>query len=369
MRYIQLPAFILLLFLNSCVQETTTEEGPKIIVLKESSDILPISSFTGSVDYIELKLSGTGKTLGEVLSVKKIDDDWMLKHRMTGRTSFMRFNQSGEFITELPREGEKRVTNPEDIIAYENGYAMLAGNGIHAVSKDGKYQRLLSDMKADGSRFFELGKRFYILNETGNGDLLTSVGTKSSKTKLNNVLPDMIQRMIYTSVEPIGKDHIDFYSVLSDTVFTRNKNEMKVAVVFTGDSIPTFAQLFRSLDKMEAKDRLKYLHETEHVILRNYLENSDFMFLTFWVGSKSTTAIVNKQNGEIRYFGQGVNDIDGGVWDEAFYLTSKNELVIPISAYKVGVHKIRNKKAKGFDQLQKRISSSDNPVLMCCKLK
>ena len=369
MRYIQLPVFILLLFLNSCVQETTPGEVPKVIVLKESTDILPISSFAGSVDYIELKLSDTGKTLGEVLLVKKIDDDWMLKHRMSGRTSFMRFNQSGEFIAELPRESEKRITNPEDIISYENGYAILAENGIYAVSKDGKYQRLLSDEKADGSRFFELGKRFFILNESGNGDLLTSVGMKSSKTKLNDVLPERIRRMIYTSVEPIGKDHVDFYSVLNDTVFTRNKNEMKVAAVFTGDSIPTFARLFKNMDEMKAKDRLKYLHETEHVILRNYLENSDFMFLTFWVGSKSTSAIVNKQNGEIRYFGQGVNDIDGGVWDEAFCLTSKNELVIPISAYKVGIHKITNKKAKGFDQLQKRISSSDNPVLMCCKLK
>ena len=58
-------------------------------------------------------------------------------------------------------------------------------------------------------------------------------------------------------------------------------------------------------------DALKYLRETNHVMIKKYLENNEFLFLTYWEGSNSSTLVINKGSGEMYYFGHGVNDIDG----------------------------------------------------------
>lgn len=362
--------FLVFLFiLNSCTQKPLNNEGPKLIRLEVSADVLPISSFASSVDYLELKLSDTGKSLGEILSIKKIGDDWLVKHRLSGKISFMRFSRNGEFITELAGGNDNKIKNSSDIIQYENGYAVLAEDGIHLISKEGKYLRLLSKTKGDGTCFFEAGKSFYILNEKTDDGLLIITDSEKSLKKKSDVLSDRIQHLMYTSVETFGKDQIHFYSVLNDTVFSWNKDQKQAVAVFSGDGIPTFAQLYKNMKGLAEKESLDYMRETDHVFLRKYLENKDFMYLTFWEGSNSTTAIVNKKSGEILYFGQGVNDIDGGVWDKVFFLTSKNELVIPITAYKVGGHKILNKKEREFTRLQGKIAVSGNPVLMLCKLR
>lgn len=366
MRKIKFLALALLTVLLACNQAETGHKGPLEISLKQSTDVIPISGFVSSVEYIELKLNEAGISLGEVEAVKKIGDDWLIKHRQSGSSSFLRLNKNGAFIIELAGKKNKEIQTPLDIIEYKNGYAILAGNGIHEVAKDGKYIKQLVKGASSGSCFFEDRNQFYILNELKEGEIFEKAGN-SSRSAEN--LPDRVQRMMYTSVQDAGKNQVHFFSTLSDKVYALENKNAEPVVMLSGDELPTFADVLEKAKDMDELETIKFLRESEHVIVRKYLENQDYIYLTYWVGSYSTTAILNKKTSETRYLGIGVNDIDGGIWERPLFLTSKNELVIPLSAYKIGGHKISNKKERHFARLQEKIAASGNPVLMLCKLK
>jgi len=346
------------------------EDGVENIILKESKDILPISSFVEKVDYLELKVAEAGLEVGVIEDVKVLGNDLIVKQRMAGSESFWRFTKSGEFVIELVGKNTPRIKGPRDIITYADGFAVLAENGIHAISRDGKYLQQLVKGTMHGSSFFFRDGNFYVVNEHDLNNVLYRFTPGGSARTRVKALPEPVLRNTYSAVETTGKSQIHYFSALNDTVF--NYKSAKVAIpeyVFSGDEMPTFAEVCSNLPDKEDREILRYLRETEHVIVRKFLENRNYLFLSYWVGSHPTTAIYNKVSGEIRYFGFGVNDIDGGVWDEAVFLTDKNELYVPITAYKVGGHKISNKKVKGFDLLQAHIAATGNPVIMKCKLR
>lgn len=346
------------------------DDGVKSIVLKESKDILPISSFVEKVDYLELKVAEAGLEVGVIEDVKVLGDDFIVKQRMAGNESFWRFTKSGEFVIELVGKNTPRIKSPKDIITYADGFAVLAENGVHAVSRNGKYLKQLVKGTMHGSCFFFRDANFNVVNEHDLKNVLYHFSLGGSARTRVKALPEPVLRNTYSAVETVGKSLVHYFSALNDTVF--NYQNAKVATpeyVFSGDEMPTFAEVCENLPNKEDREILRYLRETEHVIVRKYLENRAYIFLSYWVGSHPTTAIYKKASGEIRYFGFGVNDIDGGVWDEVVFLTDKNELYIPITAYKVGGHKISNKKVKGFDLLQAHIAATGNPVIMQCKLR
>lgn len=354
--------------LFSCSQKVEKERF-QTIVLKKSQDILPISSFASKVDYIELKVKESDIDLGEIEDVKVIDDDLIVKHRMSGKSSFLRFTLDGEFVIELVGEKTSRIKEPKDLIAYEDGFAVLAENGIFLVSRTGKYSGELVNATMPGSRFFYSGGTFRVVNETLHGKVLRTYPDAGANQKKSEVWPNPVQRSSYASVQEFGKGTVHFYSTLNDTVFAFSNSQTEPVYALKGNQMPTFAQLCDTVGERNDTETLRYLRENEHVIVRKYLENKNYIFITYWVGSNSSTAIVTKKSGEIRYFGHGVNDLDGGVWDKAIRLSDKDELFVPITAYKVGGHKISNKKEKRFKALQQRIASSGNPVVMQVKLR
>lgn len=359
---------ILPVFFACSQKQSVDNEKVKLIDLKESTDILPISSFASKVDYLELKVAEANLKIGEIESVKILGDDLIVKHRMSGKSSFWRFTRNGEYVIELVGDKTSKIKNPHDIISYKNGFAVLAENGVHAVSKNGEYLQHLVRETTSGKKFFLADDNFYVVNETGLGASLHRLSS-GSKEERGKVLPEKVLRTTYSEVEDVAKSGIHFYSVLNDTVFAFSKEEKVPLYVFNSSSLPTFSQLCDSIGERDDNETLRYLRENEHVIVRNYHENQRYIFLTYWVGSNSTTAIYNKKDGSVRYFAHGINDIDGGVWDKVTYLSDKDELFIPITAYKVSGHKISNKKERRFARLQNKIAVSGNPVIMQVKLR
>jgi hypothetical protein len=368
MKLINTGLLFLVALLFACTQQGS-EAAFQSIQLKTSQDILPISSFANKIDYIELQVSEANIELGDIEALEIIGSDLIVKHRMSGKSSFLRFTGNGDFVIELVGEKTTHINEAKDLIAFEDGYAVLAGNGIFKVSRDGKYKGQLVHGTMPGSRFFYSGGAFQVINETNTGDLIQTFPAQTKERVSLTKLPEPVQRMTYSAVAYLGHDGIHFYSALSDTIFEFGENSVQPAYTLYESEMPTFAKLCRNIGDRNDAEALRFLRENEHVIVRKYLENKQYIFVTYWKGSTSTSVIVNKKRGSTRYFGHGVNDLDGGVWDKPYYLSDKNELYIPITAYKVGGHKISNKKEKRFAKLQERIASSGNPVVMRCKLR
>ena len=119
-------------------------------------------------------------------------------------------------------------------------------------------------------------------------------------------------------------------------------------------------------DELELR---RYINNTEHVVVKNYLENRNYIFITFWAGSNASHLIIKKDTWKKIYFKIALNDVDGGVWENPVYLSEDDELYIPVSAARINGHKVVNKTKKGFIRFRDNMKSTGIPVIMRCKLK
>uniref|UniRef100_UPI00321632FE hypothetical protein n=1 Tax=uncultured Draconibacterium sp. TaxID=1573823 RepID=UPI00321632FE len=368
MNFIKILPFVLVFLCYSCTQKEVMPEYITTIELKESKDFLPLSSFISDLNYLELQVTEANIELGEIRDIKILDNDLIIKHRKAGEISFIRFSKEGKFLNELINNSTREISGLLDIISYKNGYAVLGENGIHFISKEGRYNGKLVSSEIDGSNFFAAKNRFYTVNESNANDFLIEYSENGAPKKVN-ALNERFDKLIYTNIASVGKNNYHLLSSFSDVVYCYSAGKLLPKYKLNGGIYPTLKEVWQNVGDRDIKETMRYIYDTQHVLLKNYLENDDIIFMTYWVGSSSTTAIIKKENWETRYYGRGINDIDGGIWDKVLCLSTNNELYIPISAAKITGHKIINKWNKDFEDIQTHIAATGNPMIMCCKLK
>lgn len=359
---------VVVLFGVSCSRQKVEQEEVQTIELKESKDFLPISSFISKLDYLELQVSGANIEVGEIQDIKVFGHYLIIKQRKAGEISFVRFSDDGKFLNEIVNNKNGKIANPQDIIPYQKDYAILGENAIHVVSKEGKYKGKLISGEMAGKTFFLVKKHFYTINETPSDEFLSEYSETAKLTKVTK-LNERFNKLIYTDVAFMGKENYHVLSSFSDVVYKYANNKLLPKYNLDGGIYPTLNEVWQNIGDRDPKETMRYIYDTQHILVRNYLENDDVIFITYWVGSSSTTVLIKKADWEIRYYARGVNDIDGGIWDRALYISDKNELYIPLSANRITGHKISNKWHNDFEHLQSHIAATGNPVIMRCKLK
>jgi hypothetical protein len=359
---------LLVLFSFSCGNQKVLKEDVQTISLTESADVLPISSFISGLDYLELKASEANVEIGEILDIKVFGSDIIIKQRKAAEISFIRFSKDGEFINEIVNNKKGKVLNPRDVILYQKDYAVLGDDGIHVVSKTGKYKGKIISSDMSGGTFFASKSSFILLNDTPEEGFLREYSEKTKRARITK--PDeRIEKWIYTDLATPSKETIHLVSSFSDTIFSYSNSELVPKYKLDGGEHKTFGQVWQNVGERDSKETLRYIYDTQHILVRNFLENENIIFMTYWVGSNSTTLIIKKKDWDTRYYARAVNDIDGGIWDKALYLSDKDELYVPIGAYKIAGHKISNKWHQEFEKLQLHIAVTGNPVIMRCKLE
>ncbi|WP_346854054.1 6-bladed beta-propeller [uncultured Draconibacterium sp.] len=360
--------FSVLVVIFACNQKDVSVADVKTIELKGSQDFLPISSFIAELGYLELQVSEAGYEMGEITDVKVLDGDLIVKQRKARELSFLRFSETGRFLNEIVNNKNEEISNPLDVVLYKNGYAILGENGICEVSKDGKNLKKIISAEMAGESFFVVKNTFYVISETGSNEFLTQY-SENKKAKNSVRIDQRFDKLMYTDVAHFGKQNYHLLSSFSDVIYTFVNNKLMPLYKLDGGNYATLNEVWQNVGDRDTKETMRYIYDTQHVLVKNFLENDDIIFITYWVGSSSTTLIIKKADWEMRYYGRGVNDIDGGIWDRAMHLSDKNELYIPISSGKIGGHKITNKWHKEFENLQAHIASTGNPVIMKCRLK
>ncbi len=371
MKYINFFLFFVIICSCSVKEKEIVNEGLQTIFLKESNDILPISSFVKELNYIELQFADNKIDLGEILDVKILDNDLILTQRRANEISILRFTKDGRFLNELVsnKGGKGAISYPLDIITYKKDYAVLAKNGIYIIGKDGKFKTRLYSSEMPGSKLFESKGSFYVVNEIPDGGLFSEFSGQKNIARKKAFPEARIREMGMSNIETQLHKSAHFYSSYSDTVFSYSGKSFEPEYRIESENYPSFAELWRTVGDRTDMETLKYINNTQHAKIKRYFENDYYIFITYWLGSHSTTAIIKKENWEVTYFSQAVNNLDGGIWDKPFYLSVDSELFIPISAYKVSGHKISDKRHHEFEEVQSRISASGNPVIMCCHLR
>ncbi|MDX8340176.1 6-bladed beta-propeller [Draconibacterium sp. IB214405] len=358
------------LFFTSCTEKPVEESGLPEILLKKSKDILPISSFIKKLDYLELKVHEAGMELGDITYIKELNGDLIVLQRRAREISFIRFSKKGDFLNTVVsnKEGTGKIKVPLDIISYKNDFAVLADDGIYIVGKDGEYKSRLIATEMPGTKFFESNNRFFVVNDVPDYGLYT-VYTSNGEVKNMSFPEARLKDLGRSNLAMSGAANIVMVSSYSDTVFAYQKTAFKPEYLIESDGYPSFAETWRNKETKDDMETLKYMHNNQHSKIKSYFENKNYIFLTYWLGSYQTTALIKKRGWETTYFTEAVNNIDGGIWDNPTFLSPNNELYIPITAYKVGGHKISDKRHKEFEKVQLHIAATGNPVLMRCQLK
>ena len=358
------------LFFYSCTESPPVNSGLPEIVLKKSKDILPISSFVEHLDYLELKVNEAGMEIGDIVDVKELNGDLIILQRRAREISFIRFSKNGDFINTVVsnNEGSGKIKKPLDIISYKKDFAVLADDGIYIIGKDGKYKTRLIASKMPGCKFFESKDQFFVVNDVPGCGLYT-VYSQNRKAKKIDFHEERLKDLGRSNLAVSGAKSIKLVSSYSDTVFACQNNSFKPEYLVESDGYPSFADMWRNTAEMNDMETLKYIHNTHHSKIKSYFENNNYIFLTYWLGSHQTTALIKKNGWGTLYFAEAVNNIDGGIWDNPAFLSRNNELYIPITAYKVGGHKISDKYHNEFEKVQLHIAATGNPVLMRCQLK
>lgn len=368
MKYTIILLLLIVVAFSSCKRKQELKNELLTIQLKESKDFLPLSSFMTGLSYLELELSEVDLEIGEIRAIKEIGDDLIIKQRKAGEISFIRFTNDGKFIAEIVNNRKDAVVNPLDIIEYKGDYAVLGENGIHIFSKNGKYKSKFCSGEMAGRKFIGYRDQFYVINEGPADVFLSEISKNNSATQHVNVLDERLQKLNYTNVTANGTSK-SLISSFNNTIFEFENGKLVPLYQLKGEGYPTLSEVWSNIGDRSPRETMRYIFDTQNILVRNYLENNERVFMTYWVGSLSTTVIINKENWEPMYYGRGVNDIDGGIWDTPMYLSQKNELYVPLSAYQIGGHKISNKRNKDFEHLQLHIAASGNPVIMKCTLE
>lgn len=346
-------------------------EGLTTIDLSESEDVLPISSFIKSVHYLKLETNQKKIEVGEIEALKLIDNELIVKSGKAKEKSILRFSKDGNFLNEILGTQSKinDLVNANDFIGLNNEIAVLGESEIHLFSKSGKPLKKWGDFNFQANRFFTSNNRLYIFNETAELGYLSSFDINGKSQDGNKKSKAHKKLLDFASVMNLGSENFHLFSPLTDTVFRFSKNKLFPVYVFNSAHFPSYMNIADSLINRSEKEARRFVNTHQHVIVKNYLENANYIFITYWVGSSSSNVLINKKNWTSTYFKSAVNDIDGGVWENPVYLSEKDVLYIPVSSSKISNHKVLNKKKKGFKKFQEGFETGDNPVIMLCKLK
>ncbi|MBT3383152.1 MAG: 6-bladed beta-propeller [Prolixibacteraceae bacterium] len=361
--------FLVFILINvSCSKNDDFGKAVKTIYLKETKDILPISSFIKKLDYLELSFQADEISIGKIEGIKNIGNEIIIKQRKARETSYLRFSKDGVFKNIIAQSGNE-IDVFKDIIKYNKDFAVWGETGIHIISGTGKYKKKLFELDVPGNSFFYSKNKFFLFHESVSPGYLSRYNSNGKQEKVYFPNENQTTNSGYSNISMLGKDNYQFFSPLIDTVFAFSENKLIPKYRVDGSPFPTFIQILENVGDLDRLETLKYINNNQHVVIKNYLENRNYIFITYWVGSISNNLIINKKSWQTTYFDKAINDIDGGIWGTPLYLSDDDILYIPINSSRIGSHKILNKRKRGFVKLKEKNQVGDNSIIMRCKLK
>lgn len=362
--------FIILIVLTvSCSKEVKRTGKYRTIALLNTENIHPLSNYVSDVNYIELKYP-TEIAPGKIEDIKLLDNDIIVKQRYLGKTTFIRFSSKGDFLNKIGEISRSEdIQDPRDITTYNNDFAVWGESGVHVFTKDDDYQRKIININQTGDSFFYTGNKFFFFHEAASPGYLSEYSISGKLDKVFHPVNEELENSEYSTVAEVAKDQYHLFSPLNDTVFAFSNNDLTPEYVFESETYPTYIQLLKNIDSMDQSETKKYMNNNQHWLVTNYLENRDFIFIVYRLGSNAFNLIIRKSDWKTSYVKKLINNIDGGIWDDPYYLSANNQLYIPLRSGQIAGHKILNKYHHEFDTQIEMAQQSDNPVLMVCKLK
>lgn len=360
---------VLALFILGCSDNEKNPKHIQNIVLKENEDVEVLSRFASDLEYIELQYPADS-LIGPIESMKLLNNEIIIKQRQGNEVKYLRFTKDGNFLNEIGNSGESaNLKLPYDILTYDDKFAIWDEEGVHAFSKSGDYLEELFQTSNIGNSFFYSSPNFYLFHESNEPGYLSKHSKNGEILKIYKPNNLQVDDLGYSRVIELATDSFHLFSPIIDTVYSYSKNQLSPEYLIKGENYPTMINVLKEINSLGETEKLKYLHNNKHWIIKRYLENPNFIFVVYRLASDSYYMIIRKSDWETTYFEQVINDIDGGIWDYPMYLSDDNELYIPLGTYQIAGHKMLNKKRFDFEKVMRKNLENHSPVIMKCRLK
>lgn len=364
-------SIVLIIFSFSCSTIEKKTKDIKTILLKETEQIQPFSSFISELDYIELKPMGNNLVNGKIESIKLLNNDIIIKQRVKRKTELLRFSSDGKFLNKIGQVGEggNEINDPRDIVIYNNDYAVWDQKGIKLFTQTGDYKKSLFRTKLPGNRFFDSKNNFYLFHETTSPGYLSEYTPKGKLVHVFNRNKHNYSGTGYSGIAEMAKDSFHLFSPINDTIYAFANEQLIPKYTFHGKSYPTLVHSLKKAGTGTPQEILRYLNSNRHWTIKTYLENKNFIFIVYQLGSYPFHLIIRKSDWQTTYIEEIINDIDGGLWNDPVYLSDNDELYITLNSYQISGHKMRNKVRHSFDKIIKEAELTGNTYIMRCRLK
>ncbi len=352
-----------------CSKKKQNPADFKKIVLKKNENVEVLSRFVSELEYIDLQYPADS-LIGPIESLKLLGNNIIVKQRNAGNFSYLRFSEDGEFLNKIgPGSEDGALQTPRDILKYDDKFAVWDEGGVHALSESGNYIGKIVDTRQTGNSFFYSLDNFYLFHESNGPGYLSKYSRNGKLSEVYKAGNKQADDLNYSRVIEMVEDSFHLFSPVNDTVFAFSREQLSPNYLIEGEQYPTLANALKKINDFDETDKLKYLHNNKHWVIKRYLENPNFIFVVYRLASDSHYLIIRKSDWKTTYFERAINDIDGGIWDYPMYLSDEDELYIPLGTHQIAGHKMLNKKRFGFDDVIKRNLENQSPVIMKCKLK
>jgi len=351
--------------LQSCLRVNENEginnQLIKLDVVFSDSCIQKYSSIFSGIEKVNLE-TAADCFIGNILSVRIIDNDIYIIHEISSNKELFRFSRNGYFLNSIGSnfKGAGVSINPRDVYIDNDIVEVWSRLDISEFSKEGKFIRKTFDAYCPGVGFFKKNGFYYLFHSAAPSYMLT-------RHNKNGALRGRFLPYNHFPAESINDKTIIFdtnevslFCSVCDTIFTFTNGSVKPKAYFNFIGVASAPNVFYKTESI-----FEFVKCLKNVcIVTNYFENLNYILFEFSFNSKVNYCLYDKKAKTSTYFDNKIiDDLTGTIFTAPVYLTEDDCLVM--ASYNSEL----NTSYKNIEIYTNAKQVNKNPVLLFFKIK
>jgi len=370
----QLLFIYMVILISGCRTTGKEEEFNGIISFdNDAREYVKMSEFVSSITYVPLETK-PNCCINNITKIRIFGDSLLIFNEIDWNyTEIMVFNKKGKYLGIFGENGRgpEEILNPRDIRKVGRSYYIWDRDKISEFDEKGNFKRVLLKAFYPGSNFLIDTNFVYLYHATDFPGILSQFSLKGDliRTFKPSVPKQIGSAFKEENIFDInGEFHL--FAPSFDTVWAVENNQLYTKYVFNFKGDMTLQKLFLENNVSNPLEFSKIMNSTSFSYVTNYIEDEDYIFLSYSKLKKTGSKLISKKSGSQITFNYCINNIDNGIVAKPISFEN-NSLVILLQPLDVlnKACNAKNSEKTGFEMLRDTINEDDNSILMFCKIK
>jgi len=364
----------MVILISGCRTTGKEEEFNGIISFdNDAREYVKMSEFVSSITYVPLETK-PNCCINNITKIRIFGDSLLIFNEIDWNyTEIMVFNKKGKYLGIFGENGRgpEEIQNPRDIRKVGRSYYIWDRDKISEFDEKGNFKKVLLKAFYPGSNFLIDTNFVYLYHATDFPGILSQFSLKGDliRTFKPSVPKQIGSAFKEENIFDInGEFHL--FAPSFDTVWAVENNQLYTKYVFNFKGDMTLQKLFLENNVSNPLEFSKIMNSTSFSYVTNYIEDEDYIFLSYSKLKKTGSKLISKKSGSQITFNYCINNIDNGIVAKPISFEN-NSLVILLQPLDVlnKACNAKNSEKTGFEMLRDTINEDDNSILMFCKIK